>query len=116
MEITPKLAFAELRDVSRKWQSIGCHLDVGNLRIIRANYPRDEDCLDKMLREWLRNGKDPSWKRLCDALEAGGLKAEAEHIREKYCTQGTSGELVYTYVTTSTFAEYKYQDIDSVKD
>ena len=96
MEITQKLAFVELRDVSRKWQSIACHLGVGDLRIIRANYSRDEDCLDKVLREWLRNGKDPSWKKLCDALAEAGLKAEAQHIREKYCrpTQGTSGELV----------------------
>ena len=91
MEFTLKLAFAELRDVSEHWQTIGCHLGVGDLHIIHENYPRDDDCLDKMLRDWLRNGKDPSWKKLCNALETAGLKAEAKHIREKYCIQCTPG-------------------------
>ena len=90
MEVTPKLAFAELRGVSKHWQTIGCHLDVGDLHIIRANHPRDDECcLDKMLREWHRNGRNPSWKKLCSTLEEAGLRTEAKRIREKYCTQGT---------------------------
>ena len=63
MEITPKLAFAELRDVSKHWQSIGSHLDADNLRlyIIRSNYHYDDErCLDIMLKDWLMNGRNPS--------------------------------------------------------
>ena len=92
MEVTLKLACAELRDVSKHWNAIGCHLDVGGLHIIGANHPGDDErCLDKVLNSWLSNGQDPSWGKLCSALEQAGLYSKAKQIRGKYSAivQGT---------------------------
>lgn len=89
MEANLSLALEELRSVCSMWRTIGCHLEVRSLKAITANHKGDDEkCLEEMLRDWLKNGKDPSWERLCSALEAPGLFTVAKHIREKYVVPG----------------------------
>ena len=89
MEGRVELVLEELKHLCSQWILLGYYLQVANVHIIATNHPGDDErCLEEVLREWLKKGKDPSWKTLCSALEAGGLFAEAEHIREKYYVPG----------------------------
>lgn len=87
--VTLKRASAELREISDEWRKVGCHLGVGGLHIIGANYDKDnERCLSDVLNDWIRNGS-PSWIKLCNALDNAGLFSKANQIREKYCRPST---------------------------
>ena len=89
MEAILELMLEELKHLCSQWILLGYYLQVANVHTIAASHPGDDKrCLEEVLREWLKKGKDPSWKKLCSALEAGGLSAEAEHIREKYYVPG----------------------------
>ena len=89
MEVKVELALEELKHLCSQWILLGYYLQVANVHIIAASHPGDDKrCLEEVLREWLKKGKDPSWKKLCCALEAGGYLAEAKCIREKYSTPG----------------------------
>ena len=94
VRITLKHAEAELREISGEWRKIGCELGVGDLHIIGAHHGRDsERCLSEVLSRWIRNERDPSWDKLCNALENAGLQSKAKKLREKYSTLSTLGEL-----------------------
>ena len=94
IRITLKHAEAELREISGEWRKIGCELGVGDLHIIGANHGRDsEKCLSEVLSSWISNERDPSWDKLCNALENAGLQSKAKKLREKYSTPSTLGEL-----------------------
>ena len=92
VHVTLKLAEAELREISGEWRKIGCELGVGDLPIIGANYGKhSERCLSEVLGSWIRNERNPSWNKLCNALENTGLQSKAKKLREKYSSPSTPG-------------------------
>ena len=107
--ITLKRAEAELRDISGEWRKIGIELGVGDLPIIGAHHGSySERCLSEVLCSWIRNERNPSWNKLCNALENAGLQSKAKKLREKYSsptTPGTQGEygriLHYSHISVN---------------
>ena len=97
VRITLKHAEAELRDISGEWRKISCELGVGDTHIIGANHGSySERCLSEVLSSWIRNERNPSWNKLCNALENAGLRIKAKKLREKYSSPSTpdkQGEL-----------------------
>ena len=85
MDVTVELALEELKHICSQWTLFGHYLQVNNLGAIAERCQgNDEHCLKEVLKDWLKNGKDPSWRRLCSTLEANGWMAEANHIKQKY--------------------------------
>ena len=94
LRITLNLAKAELLDISGEWRKIGCELGarVGDLHIIGANHGScSEKCLSEVLSSWINNERNPSWNKLCNALENTGLQSKEKKLREKYCRPSKSG-------------------------
>ena len=88
--VTLKLAEAELLEISGEWRTIGCNLGVGDLHIIGANHGKySERCLSEVLGSWIKNERNPSWSKLCNALENAGLRSKAKKVREKYSSPST---------------------------
>lgn len=57
-------------DARVKWYEIGMVLkvDIATLDTISNDAKGTDNCLRKMLQEWLQTGKDKTWKALADAL------------------------------------------------
>ena len=55
------------------------------LRAIEANSSKVEHCLEKVIDHWQRNGEDPSWETLAQAVaqcrEGGGQNVAANLLR-----------------------------------
>ena len=79
----------ELMDVGTKWYYLGVELGVGfnTLDRIRAQLHQPRDQLLEMLKFWLTNSDNTSWKTLTDALRSQSVGASqlASLLETKYC-------------------------------
>ena len=87
-----KILQSELFPISYKWYSLGVQLEVpiSNLKCIKVENSKMDQCLLKMLATWLKTTNPPStWNILTGALESPpvGEKLLAQQLRDKYCSR-----------------------------
>ena len=86
-------------DVSAQWYHLGVQLKLrtGTLDSIRKQFPDPKDQLLEMLKTWLTNNDNTSWKTLVDGLRSRTVEASqlANTLETKYClvegTEANSG-------------------------
>ena len=83
----------EVLDVSAQWYHLGLQLKVktGTLDRIRNQFSDSRDQLLEMLKTWLSNSDNTTWKTLADALRSRSVEASqlANTLEKKYCSVGT---------------------------
>jgi len=83
----------EVLDVSAQWYHLGLQLKVktGTLDRIRNQFSDSRDQLREMLKTWLSNNDNTTWKTLADALRSRSVEASrlANTLEKKYCSVGT---------------------------
>lgn len=88
----------ELKAVN--WHQLGVQLQVPFDRLdkIEEDYRSSERRLSEVLRYWQQNEYNPTWDKICDALERiGGFRRLVRELRMKYCSLRTchlQGKLV----------------------
>ncbi len=78
-----------LYTVRAKWYDIGVELEIhsGTLESIKRQYSDPKDCLNEMIKEWLKSiNPRPTWKALADALKAEFVNEIA--LAEKALAEG----------------------------
>lgn len=79
----------ELVGISAHWYNLGLQLNVrsGQLDSISAQFPVSSDQLREMLKAWLANSDNTSWKTLTSALRSQSVGASqlAGALETKYC-------------------------------
>ena len=82
----------EAWDARSKWSNIGLGLRLppSDLDVIEKDQGDTDDKFSKMIRKWLRTGKNCTWESLCKVLEARSIgKAHiAKEIRRQKCAVG----------------------------
>ena len=101
--------FQKCKHFSAKWDMIGLNLGVASttIAIINRDNPNScEQCMYEMLAKWLQreNGRCmPTWRSLCQSLEAEVGKSAAYEIAKKPCVtdhsekKGTNHVLLNVY-------------------
>ena len=87
-------------EVPHKWEEIGIALgfSVNKLSRIQSSAKGDEQCLLKLLSEWIRNARGTGVKprtfgSLLDVLVARSCKPEADALKEQLFKKG-SGQFI----------------------
>ena len=79
----------ELVDISTQWYNLGLQLNIriGQLENISAQFPAPSTRLREMLKAWLANCDNTSWKTLTSALKSKSVGATqlAGALETKYC-------------------------------
>ena len=80
---------SELDPAAAKWYNLGLALGVnhGRLDAIQADYDTVADRLREMLKAYLSNADQPTWKGVAAALESTtvGMGSLARSINERHC-------------------------------
>ena len=69
------------------WQNLGLALDItlDTLEVIKQDNTKTEDCFRAMLIQWLRDGHQPTWNALAEALKSPSVRRS--HLAEKILEQ-----------------------------
>lgn len=83
-----------LSEARANWYDLGLRLDIsdGTLDAIKANHDKVEDCLRKMLQQWLQTYPEREWSAIVTALIAIHRNDVAGEVDIKYCKR-TAGLL-----------------------
>ena len=79
--------------IRAKWYQLGVQLNicVGTLDSIKHSQ-NDDECLLKLLTEWLRTNKEPTWEKLAEVLQCeaiGEANLAMKIVKEKCHQSGT---------------------------
>ena len=86
--------------MSTQWRHLGVQLkmSIGTLDRIRTQFTDPRDQLLEMLKTWLNNSHNTSWKTLADALRSRSVEKSrlADDLERKYCLvpEGTKEDRV----------------------
>ena len=99
-----KLVCKELSEVNTKWRKIGTSLNVttGTLNLIGEMKSDPEDCLEKVLLEWVTKFKaTANWKELVKALSSIPVgEALLSKLEKKYCQKGKIYARIFIYTSS----------------
>ena len=65
------------------WKELGHQLGISPIKTSLL-CGDTEHCREKVVQEWLKEGKTASWEKLCTALEQMGREEEVQAIKERY--------------------------------
>lgn len=80
---------SEVKFSSAHWRELGGRLQTKDVDAIGYQHSNPTRCLEEVIKEWQRDGDQPSWETLANAVSLcrqGGGKNMAAKIREKVGT------------------------------